>query len=131
MTHADATGSDVIGSLRWDRRLPDGTLGVNLARRVSYDADADESVTYSVIGMNWAKTINDVLSISLDLTYEVSDQPSEYIEQTTFGAGYNYSLTEDWNLNSGIGYRVRKDGDGRAESPNLFISLSRDFELRP
>ncbi|HEY6918050.1 MAG TPA: hypothetical protein VI412_02245, partial [Tabrizicola sp.] len=131
VTHADTTGSDLIGSLRWDHRLPDGTIGLNLSRRVSYDTDADEAVTYSVVGMNWTKNISDLSSVSLDLTYETSNQPSENIEQVTFGAGYSYRLTQDWSLDSGVGYRIRNDGDGRAESPNLFVSISRDFELRP
>lgn len=131
VTHADTTGSDVIGSLRWDHPLPDGAIGLNLERRVSYDADAEESVTYSLIRANWAKTISDLSSISMDISYELSDAPSERIEQVTLGAGYTYRLTEDWSLDSGIGYRVRKDADGRAESPNLFVSISRDFELRP
>lgn len=131
VTHAGTTGTDVIGSLRWDRRLPDGSLGFNLARRVSYDTDANEGVTYSVIGMNWAKDISELSSISLDISYEVSDQPSENIEQLTLGAGFNHRLTEDWSLNSGVGYRIRHDADGRAESPNLFVSIGRSFELRP
>ena len=131
VTHADTTGSDLIGSLRWDRPLPDGAIGLNLERRVSYDADAEEAVTYSLVRANWAKTISDLSSISMDISYELSDAPSERIEQVTLGAGYSYRLTEDWSLDSGVGYRVRKDADGRSESPNLFVSISRDFELRP
>jgi opacity protein-like surface antigen len=131
VTHADTTGSDLIGSLSWDRPLPDGSIGVDLARRVSYDTDADEGVTYSLISLNWAKTVSDLSSISMDISYELSDAPSERIEQVTLGAGYTYRLTEDWSLDSGVGYRVRKDADGRSESPNLFVSISRDFELRP
>jgi opacity protein-like surface antigen len=131
VTHADTTGSDLIGTLNWIRPLPDGAVGLNLARRVSFDTDADEGVTYSSIGLNWAKTVSDLSSISMDITYELSDAPSERIEQVTLGAGYNYRLTEDWSLDSGVGYRVRRDEDGRSESPNLFVAIRRDFELRP
>ncbi len=131
VTHADTTGSDLIGSLSWDRPLPDGAIGIDLARRVSYDTDADEGVTYSLISLNWAKTVSELSSISMEISYELSDAPAERIEQVTLGAGYSYRLTEDWSLDSGVGYRVRKDADGRSESPNLFVSLSRDFELRP
>jgi opacity protein-like surface antigen len=131
VTHADTTGTDLIGSLRWDRPLPDGGIGLNIERRVGFDTDDDEPVTTSLISIDWSKEVNEVSSIALDLTYEQSDSPSEKIEQVTFGAGYNYRLTEDWSLNSGVGYRVRHDADGRSESPNLFVSLSREFELRP
>lgn len=131
VTHADTTGSDLIGSLRWERPLPDGAIGLNLSRSVSYDSDDDEAVDYSLVRLNWAKTVSDLSSISMDISYELSDAPSERIEQVTLGAGYNYRLTEDWSLDSGVGYRVRRDADGRSESPNLFVSIRRDFELRP
>jgi hypothetical protein len=127
----ETTGSDLIGSLRWERPLPDGSIGLNLSRSVSYDSDDDEAVDYSLVRLNWAKTVSDLSSISMDISYELSDAPSERIEQVTLGAGYNYRLTEDWSLDSGVGYRVRRDADGRSESPNLFVSIRRDFELRP
>jgi hypothetical protein len=131
VTHAEAGGSDVIGRLRWDHPLPDGMLGLNLERRVAFDTDRDETVATSIVSANWAKTVNPLASISLDISYELSDAPSERIEQVTVGAGYTYALTQDWNLNTGVGYRVRNDADGRSESPNLFIALSRNFEIRP
>lgn len=128
VTHADETGTDVIGRLNLARNLPDGSLGLNLERSVSYD---DEPVTTTVAGVSWAKTVNDISSISLGINYELRDAASERIEQVSFGAGYSRELTADWNLDSGIGYRIRDDADGHAESPTLFVSLSRDFEFRP
>lgn len=126
VTHADAAGTDLIGRLAIDHRLPDGSLGLVLERSVAFD---DELEVISRAAANWSKTVNDVSSISLDIAYELSDAPSERIEQVTFGAGYSRELTADWNLNGGIGYRIRNDGDGHAESPTLFVSLSRDFEF--
>jgi opacity protein-like surface antigen len=131
VTHADTAGSDLIGALRWDRALPDGSLGVDIERRVRFDADDDETVTDSVFSLSWTKNVNAVSSISLDVSYEHSDAPSEQIEQTTFGVAYRHQLTEAWTFNSGIGYRLREDADGHSESPNVFVALSRDFEFRP
>ena len=128
VTHADDGGTDMIGRLRVDRALPDGTLGLTLEHSAGYD---DEPITTSLAGIRWSKTVNELSSISLDLTYELRDAASERIEQVTFGAGYSHQLTSDWNLDTGVGYRVRNDGDGHAESPTLFVSLSRDFEFRP
>jgi opacity protein-like surface antigen len=130
VTHADPTGTDLIGSLSWDHALPDGAIGLELARSVSFDDDDEESVDSSV-SVNWLKNISDVASVSLGLTYEQSDSPSERIEQVTFGAGYNHQLTSDWSLDTGVGYRVRNDADGRSESPNVFVALSREFQIRP
>jgi len=128
VTHADDAGTDLIGRLQVDRTLPDGTLGVVLERGASYD---DEPITSSLAGVTWTKAVNELSSISLNLTYELRDSASERIEQMSFGAGYSRQLTADWNLDTGLGYRVRNDGDGRAESPTLFVSISRNFEFRP
>ena len=128
VTHADDAGTDLIGRLRVDHTLPDGTLGVVLERGASYD---DEPITTSLAGVTWTKAVNELSSISLDLTYELRDSASERIEQMSFGAGYSRQLTADWNLDTGLGYRIRNDGDGHAESPTLFVSISRDFEFRP
>lgn len=131
VTHADAAGTDVIGRLEWTRRLPDGALGLSLERSVRYDADDDQTVTASALRANYSKTISDLSAISLNISYELSESVTEDIDQVTLGAGYTYRLTEDWNLDSGIGYRIRNDNDGHAESPNLFIALSREFQVRP
>ncbi|MBL9075328.1 porin [Tabrizicola sp.] len=128
VTHADEAGTDLIGRLRVDRTLPDGTLGLVLERRTSYD---DEPVLNSLAALSWTKSVNELSSISFGLTYEQSDAASERIEQVSFGASYHRELTADWNLDTGVGYRVRNDADGHAESPTLFVSLSRDFEFRP
>ncbi len=131
VTHGDRTGTDLIGSLEWTRALPDGSIGVTAERRVSYDADADEGVTDSIFSLTWAKTLNDTTSVLFGATYENSDSASERIEQVSFDAGVNHRLTADWSLSGGMGYTVRHDADGRAESPRLFVALSRDFLFRP
>nr|MBP9049328.1 hypothetical protein [Tabrizicola sp.] len=126
--HADEAGTDVIGRLRVVHALPDGSLGLTLERGASYD---DEPITTSLAALNWSKSVNERSSISLDLTYELRDAASERIEQISFGAGYRHELTADWSLDTGVGYRIRNDLDGHAESPTLFVSLSRNFEFRP
>ncbi|WP_333815019.1 outer membrane beta-barrel protein [Tabrizicola sp.] len=131
ITHADEAGTDLIGRLAIDRRLPDGSLGLRLERSVVFDDDDDESEVVSLASISWTKNVNEISSISLGITYQLSDAPSERIEQVSFGAGYSRELTADWTLNSGVGYRVRNDADGHAESPTLFVSLSREFEFRP
>lgn len=127
ITHADVGGTELIGRLRLDRALPDGTLGLTLERGASYD---DEPVVNSLAALSWTKSVNE-LSISFGLTYEQSDAASERIEQVSFGADYHRELTTDWSLDTGVGYRIRNDADGHAELPTLFVSISRDFEFRP
>lgn len=131
VTRTDVTGTDVIGSLVWNRTLVDGSLGLELERRISFDSDEGEETDTSEISVNWLKNLNESTSISLDVGYEQSDSPSETIKQVTFGAGYTQRLTQDWNLDTGIGYRIRDDLDGRARSPSVYVSLSREFQVRP
>lgn len=131
VTHSDSTGTDMIGSLDVSKELPDGSIGLGLGRTISFDDDASETVVGSIFSLSWNKRVNEISAVTFDVTYEISDAPSERIEQTTIGAAYTRQLTQDWSLNSGVGYRVRNDGDGRSESPNLFIALNRSFELRP
>lgn len=131
VTHGDLTGTDLIGGLAWTRALPDGSLGVSLERRVSYDADADEQVAESVFTLSLAKNLNETTTLLFDASYELSDAPSERIEQVALDAGFTHALTADWDLSGGVGYTVRNDADGRAESPRLFLAISRDFQFRP
>lgn len=131
VTHGDETGTDLIGGLDWTRALPDGSIGVSLEHSVAYDEDDDAETDESVFSLNWTKNVSEVSTILLDLSYELSDSPTERIEQVTVDAGYNYLLTQDWSLSSGVGYTVRDDAGGRAESPRLFVALSRDFQFRP
>lgn len=130
VTRADTTGTDLVGSLLWDRDLPDGSLGLELAHRVSFDDD-DGEIGTSIVSVTWLKNINEISSISLDVAYEQSDSDVETIEQVSFGAGYSQQLTQDWNLDTGVEYRVRDDADGRARSPGVFVALSREFQVRP
>lgn len=131
VTHADGSGTDLIGSLAWTRALPDGSIGIVAERSVGYDVDDDETVTDSVFSLTWAKNLNDTTTFLFDATYENSDSPSERIEQISLDAGVSHMLTADWSLSGGMGYTVRHDGGGRAESPSVFVALSRDFQFRP
>lgn len=131
LTHGDETGTDLVGELAWTRALPDGSIGVSLEHSVSYDADDAAETGDSIFSLNWTKNVSERSTILFDLEYEISDSPTERIEQVSLDAGYNYLLTPDWSLSSGVGYTVRDDAGGRATSPRAFVALSREFQIRP
>lgn len=131
VTDADEAGTDVIGSLDWTRDLPDGQIGVSLSREVSYDDEEDETQVDTSLAIDWTRDISALSSVSFDVSYEISDAPSERIEEAEIGATYIYALTQDWNLNSGVRYSTRDDADGWAESPSIFLSIGRRFDFRP
>lgn len=131
VTHADAAGTDLIGGLAWTHALPDSRIEVSLERSVYYDDDDDETAVNTAFDIVWSHDVNALSTIGLDFSYEVSDAPSERIEVAGIGATWRYALTPDWHLDTGMRYRVRRDLDGRAESPSIFVSLGRSFEFRP
>lgn len=131
VTRTDEAGTDVIGGLAWSRALPDSRIEMSLERSVSYDDDDDETVVDTAFSVAWSQDVNELSAIGLDFSYEVSDAPSERIEEAGIGATWRYSLTPDWRLDTGVRYRVRDDLDGRAESPSAFVGLSRSFDFRP
>lgn len=131
VTHGEVAGTDLIGALDWVRALPDGSIGLTVERSVAYDEGDDVTVTGSVFSLNWTKNVSETSTILFDVTYELSDSPTERIEQVSLDAGLNHMLTDEWSLSSGVGYTVRRDAGGRAESPSLFVSISRDFQFRP
>lgn len=131
VTRSDAAGTDLIGGFAWSHALPDSRIEMSLERSVSYDDDDDETVVGTVFDIAWSRDVNELSSIGLDFRYEISDAPSERIEEAGIGATWRYALTPDWSLDSGVRYRVRHDLDGRADSPSVFVSLGRSFDFRP
>ncbi|WP_431297639.1 hypothetical protein [Tabrizicola sp. BL-A-41-H6] len=130
-TQTDEAGTDLIGAVFWTQELPSGQIDLRVERSVSYDDDDDEVVVDSVAAVDWTMDVNALSSIGMDFSYAISDAPSERVEEAEFGATYNYSLTADWGLSSGVRYIVRDDLDGRAESPSVFMEISRDFDFLP
>ncbi len=130
-THGELGGTEVIGSFAWAQTLPNGSVDLRIERAISFDEGLLESTADTSASISWTQDINAVSSLGLSLSHEIADAPSERATLSQFAATYRYSLTEDWGLDSGVRYRVRHDTDGRSESPDLFIALSRGFEFRP
>ncbi|MBL9054145.1 MAG: hypothetical protein JNN02_10490 [Tabrizicola sp.] len=130
-TRSTSDGADLVGGLAWTHALPDGEISASLGRSVGYDISADETIITTEMSLGWLRQVSSVSTIGLDLSWSQRDAPSELIEVAEITATYSAALTLDWQLDSGISYRVRNDADGRAESPELFVSLGRVFSVRP
>lgn len=129
VTNGDTGGTELIGAVAWSQELPRGALDLLLEQRVAVeDAEAETVTAFSI---ELAQEVNEVSALGLSLSHEISDAPSERIELSEFAATYSYQLTPDWELDSGVRYRIRNDADGRSESPDVFVALSRSFEFRP
>ena len=122
-----------IGSLVWQRALPDGQISASLQRSVT-SSNADESRLSTLVAIGYDRSINDLSGISFDLVYGQTDATAteNEVSQIDLGAAYNYALTPDWNLNTGIIYQVRdEDTVGRSDSPSVFLTIGRQFNFRP
>jgi hypothetical protein len=133
LTDPEAGDVAPIGSLTWERALPDGQVSASLQRSVT-SSNADESRLSTLIAFAYDRTINDVSGIGFDLIYGQTDATATEndVSQIDLTAAYNYALTPDWSLNTGIVYQVRnEDSVGRSESPSVFLSIGRRFDFRP
>jgi hypothetical protein len=131
VTRSDRGETDLIGGIDWTQTFPDGEIVFALSRSSSYDSDVDETTVDTDVALDWRHDFNTVSSIAFDVSWELSDAPSERVEETEFGATYSHALTADWRLESSVRYRVRDDIEGLAESPSVFLALGRSFDMRP
>jgi hypothetical protein len=131
VSDGDIGGRDVIGRVAWSQTLPRGTFDALLERRVGFDEGEAEAVVFTLASVSLEQELGPVSSLSLSLAYEDANAPSEHTQSTRFIAVYTQELTEDWGLSGGVRYRVTDSPAGRSDSPDLFVSLSRDFEFRP
>ena len=126
-TNSDLGGTDGIGGLDLTQELPDGEVTLSVARGVSYDAAAAETTVDTSLALAWERSINAQSSMLLDFSWEVSDAPSERIEETEVGATYSRLVADRATLDVGLRYRTRDDAGGRATSPLVFLALGQSF----
>jgi hypothetical protein len=131
ISDGDLGGRDLIGRLTWSQTLPRGVFDVLLERRIGFDESEVEAVTFTLASISLEQELGPVSILRLSLAHEDADAPSERSRSTRFTAVYSHELTSDWALNGGVRYRVSDGASGRSESPDIFLSLSRDFEFRP
>lgn len=127
VSQSDVGGTDLTGGIDWVQTLPDGVLTFSIDRTASFDTGRGESTVDTGMALGWQKTVNDLSSVAFDLSWDISDSPSERIEETEIGATYSYALTQDASFDVGMRYRVREDLGGRAESPLVFLAVGRTF----
>jgi hypothetical protein len=122
----------LIGSLNWAQPLPTGRIAARVDRSVGLDADNDIRLT-TVVGADYGYDINPVSSLSLGLSYAVSDASpgANRVEQANVAATYSHALTADWDFNATADFTVRDETDvGQATSPQISATIGRTFRTR-
>ncbi|NHX27305.1 outer membrane beta-barrel protein, partial [Escherichia coli] len=131
VTKFSGTGSELIGSLRWQRDLPTGSMNLRLKRDVRTASDDSDRIS-TTIGAGYSHAINDLSSLSFNASYGMFDSTgsSNDSSRTDLSLNYSYALTSDWNLNAGVNYRVRdEDLVGKADSTTVYVGIGRSFTV--
>ena len=111
--------------------MPVSRIAVNISRRVIADGDDEDRFT-STVAATYVQQLTAESNLFANLSYYLVDRTtnSTKVERTNLELGYQYELTEDWNLDTGFSYRIRDEETvGQAESSAIFVSLSRRFDL--
>lgn len=132
---ADIPGgsTEIIGDLSWRQELGPNEIIAEISRSVSTSTD-DESRATTTAGIGYVWGLSPLSSVRFNVAYALTDGTATEaeVERTDLSAVYRRALTPDWNLNTGVIYRTRdEEGVGRAESPSIFVSVDRQFSVRP
>ena len=123
----------VTASLNWQRELPTGFISTQLSRGIATN-NGDDSTLVLRISANYLHDINDLSNLTLSGSYASEEDigGGNLAERADLSATYNYSLTPDWALSTGYRYEMRNaTTTPSADDHSIFISLGRDFSIRP
>ena len=125
----------LVGNLSYAQDLATGSFGVTLSRQVSLNA-LGQDVANTVLGLDYAHDLNEVsrLTLSLDLLQTGSGGSAGVTDaqRQTFTASYSRDLIADWQVTAGYRFRSLDTSTAdKAQSNSIFLSINRQFVLRP
>ena len=123
------------GSLRLTHEMPRSTLTAALSQDVR-TSDRSNELRTTRASLDYTHEINALSQIGLSASFaELSRSGGPALNDTSradLRATYSHRITRDWLLSSGYEYRIRdEDTVGTATSNRIFLTLERDFTLRP
>ena len=124
---------ELVADVAYAQELARGALTASLERRAGTSADGD-SVAATSASLGLLQEINRVSQVTLDLDFalvEGSGEGDEDESQSELRLAYVRALTPDWSLSAGYEMTRRAEGDDEAASNALFVTLGRDFVIRP
>ena len=119
-----------VGDLFLRRELARGALTASLRRRAGTDADG-EGVTSTTASLGVLRELSRASAVSLDLDHAVVEEAGGDESQSELRLTWRRALTRDWSLSAGYELSRRGAGERDASSNALFLSLGREFLIRP
>lgn len=133
LSRSPAGKTETTGALSYGKELPTGRISLQLSRGLSHDS-ANRTTTLTALSAGWQQALSELMGMGLSARWSRSEVAATGITTDTgiLDASLNWRLTEDWGLNLGATHRLRhRDGEGRASSNGVYLSLARSFEWRP
>ena len=123
----------VTASLDYQQQLPGGQITLGASRAIATtDAGFDQLTTQ--IRAGWSQELTARAQLGLQASYSAVDTSAPGgtdTSRTTLGVSYDYQLTPDWTLTSGVQHRLaRRAGQADATSNAVYVTLSRDYSFR-
>lgn len=127
----DTTGTlRPVGRLALSHELPRGQIGASLEQRVA-TTDQGNEVRATRLGVDWRQTLSPTENLAVAANYLRQDGASRR-SAGELRVSYNRALTPDWTLSAGYSHRVRDvPGSPEARANTVFLTLGRDFSIRP
>lgn len=121
-----------IGNLRWAHDGGVGAVSMDLGRSVTSGGLGVE-VTTDRLALGLSREVGASGRLSLGLTAaRIDDSSAPLVERTDLSASYSRDLGPDWQMSFGANMtRREQEGDASTTSRTIFLSLSRNFNLRP
>ncbi|MEX5730243.1 hypothetical protein Ga0609869_003596 [Rhodovulum iodosum] len=134
-TEGEAGETALVGEVGYTHELPRGGLRLGLSRAVS-TSDDDEDVLRTRLNAGWEHEIGALSSLSLDMGYaQIEDGgtgDTTERERANLRLAYNRLLAQDWRLSAGVEHRLdREEGNPDAHSNAVFVTIRRNFSIRP
>lgn len=134
LSGADIVGTDPLLNLDYGYSLPTAQVSLGVSQGVSTDSDNNERINTRVrAGYNKEINARSQLGLSFSLfdVNQLSDGEDDS-RRIDMSLSYNYALTRDWGIVSGISYRtVAEDGSEDRDGSTIFIGLRRTFSWIP
>ena len=130
-TSEDGNDPSLIGSVNYTQELPTGSIRVGLNRNVTVDDDDDERIT-TTADMGYKYDINNISSLGVDFSLGIAEGTgnNDDTQRADLSASYNYDLTKDWTVSTGVAYKIRdEDNSSTSDSTSIFVTFKRDFEF--
>lgn len=131
VTKGDTGDAALIGDLRYMQDMPQGRLSALLSRSVATDSD-DRETTTTRATVGWNQDLSALAGLDLSLSYaDISPEGGDDRQRSSFRAAMTYDLNQDWELSGGYEYRHLNKTTGSASSNTVFLTVGRQFQMRP